>query len=491
MGRNCREEYHSLLKIFGRSPLFLYSSIFVAGIIFAGIFPSGTNYSILFSSTTLIILIVLYYFSFIESMAVRGTKDFSQFLKISLIFSFFALGILSISLNGYYNNIRRNSRIPSLKPYLDTCLISETPKPTGKFMKFPAKSAKYNESILIYLKNDIYSSDYEIGDSLIVSIKSIPLEDKKSKNNFDYTRYLKEKGIYSMAFISGENVIVKKSSDPDIRDRILRLRERSISGLNAKINNPEIHATLVALTTGVKSYLSDDIRKSFSKSGTMHLLAVSGLHVGYIYSVLLLITSIFGNFRFSVFMRSILIIILLWGYALFTGMAPSIERAVLMATIYQIGTIFGKRKNSLNSLSLSALIICIFDPGAVFDIGFQLSYAATLSIILINPFINRLYQTKNPIMKYVWTTVSISTSCQIGTSILTIYYFKFIPVYFMISNLLAIPLSSIIISTTMILVIAGDSGISVLLVPLLKFLVWMLNESMAIISTLPYPVIEF
>jgi competence protein ComEC len=261
--------------------------------------------------------------------------------------------------------------------------------------------------------------------------------------------------------------------------------------LNAKINNPEIHATLVALTTGVKSYLSDDIRKSFSKSGTMHLLAVSGLHVGYIYSVLLLITSIFGNFRFSVFMRSILIIILLWGYALFTGMAPSIERAVLMATIYQIGTIFGKRKNSLNSLSLSALIICIFDPGAVFDIGFQLSYAATLSIILINPFINRLYQTKNPIMKYVWTTVSISTSCQIGTSILTIYYFKFIPVYFMISNLLAIPLSSIIISTTMILVIAGDSGISVLLVPLLKFLVWMLNESMAIISTLPYPVIEF
>jgi competence protein ComEC len=223
----------------------------------------------------------------------------------------------------------------------------------------------------------------------------------------------------------------------------------------------------------------------------MHLLAVSGLHVGFIYSVLLFITSIFGNFTSSVFARSVFVIILLWGYALFTGMAPSIERAVLMATIYQIGTIFGKKRNSLNSLSLSALIICIFDPGAVFDVGFQLSYAATLSIILINPVINKWYQTKNPIMKYIWTTVSISTSCQIGTSILTIYHFKFIPVYFMISNLLAIPLSSVIISTTMILVVAGDSGISVLLVPVLKFLVRMLNESMAIISTLPYPVIEF
>jgi len=491
MGRNCREEYHSLLKNFRSSPLFLYTFIFVAGIIFAGIFPSGTNYSILFSTTTFLILIVLYYLSYIETMAVRGTKDFSQFLKISVIFSFFALGILSITLNGYYNNIRRNSRIPSLKPYLDTCLIAETPKLTGKFMKFPAKSAKYNESILIFIKKDIYCNDYEIGDSLITIIKSIPLEEKKSKKNFDYTRYLKEKGIYSTAFISGGRVIVKKLSKPDIKYRILRFRDRSINIMEKKINNTEIHSTLVALTTGVKTYLSDDIRKSFSKSGTMHLLAVSGLHVGYIYSVLLFITSIFGNFTSSVFARSVFVIILLWGYALFTGMAPSIERAVLMATIYQIGTIFGKKRNSLNSLSLSALIICTFDPGAVFDVGFQLSYAATLSIILINPIINKWYQTKNPVMKYIWTTVSISTSCQIGTSILTIYHFKFIPVYFMISNLLAIPLSSIIISTTMILVVAGDSGISVLLVPVLKFLVRMLNESMAIISTLPYPVIEF
>ncbi len=491
MGKACGEEYHSLLKIFRSSPLFLYSSIFVAGIIFAGIYPSGTNYSIIFSSTTFIFLIGLYYFSFSGTMAARGQKDFIQFLRTSLIISFFALGILNISLNGYYDKIRRSSRIPSLKPYLDTCLVSETPKQTGRFMKFTAKSIKYDESILIYVKNELYYGNYEIGDSIIITIKSIPLEEKRSKFNFDYSRYLKEKGIYSTAFISEERVIVNKPTNPAIKNRILRLREKAVNRLFAKIIDPEIHATLVALTTGVKNYLSEDIRKSFAKSGTMHLLAVSGLHVGFIYSILIFITSILGNFRLSVYVRSFVIIIILWGYAIFTGMAPSIERAVLMATIYQIGKIFEKRRNSLNALSFSALIICVFDPGAVFDVGFQLSYLATISIILISPYINKLYQPKNRIIRYIWTTISISASCQIGTSVLTIYYFKFIPVYFMISNLIAIPLCSVIIPGTMVLVVSGDYGVSFLITPLLKFLVQVLNESMRIISTLPYPIIEF
>ena len=486
-----REENRILLKILRSSPLFLYSSIYISGIFFAGFFPLGTNYSILFSTSTVIILVGLYFFSFYETLPEIEYQNNLKFLKVSLVLTFFSIGILNISLKGYYENIRKNSKIDASQSFSGAFLINETPVEQSKFMKFSVKSIKYDESILLYLYKNIYSGKYEIGDTLIITLKPVAIDKTINRNNFDYARYLKKRGIYSTAFVSKDKPILKKCENPGLRLSIIRARERIIEKLYRLIDNAEIHATMVALTTGVKSYLTKDIKKTFSSSGTMHLLAVSGLHVGFIYSIMVFITSIFGNFRYSVIARSLFIVLALWVYALFTGMAPSIERAVIMATVYQIGTLFEKKKNSLNALSLSAFIICIFNPGSVFDAGFQLSYAAVFSIILINPFIATMFKPKIKILKYIWSTISISTSCQIGTSVLTIYYFQFVPVYFMISNLIAIPLSSLIIISTLALVVTLGSGAESFLIPLVKFLIEMLNRSMEIIASLPYSTIDF
>lgn len=491
MGGAGREEYHLLLNILRSSPLFLYSSVYISGIIFAGIFPLGTNYSILFSTSTVIILISLYFFFYNETFPQIEYENNLRFLKVSLILTFFSIGILSISLNGYYENIRKNSKIDSSQSFSGAFLINETPAEQSKFMKFSVKSLKYEESILLYLNKNLYSGKYEIGDTLIITLKPVGIDKTINRNNFDYARYLKKRGIYSTAFVSKDKPVLKKCENPGIRLSIIRSRERIIKNLYRVIDNAEIHATMIALTTGVKSYLTKDIKKTFSSSGTMHLLAVSGLHVGFIYSILIFITSIFGNFRYSVIARSLFIVSVLWVYALFTGMAPSIERAVIMATVYQIGALFEKKKNSLNTLSLSALIICIFAPGAVFDVGFQLSYAAVFSIITINPLFAKMFKPKNRILKYIWSTITISTSCQIGTSVLTIYYFQFIPVYFILSNLIAIPLSSLIILSTLALVVTGGTGSESVLLPVVKFLIEMLNKSMEIIATLPYSTINF
>lgn len=491
MGGAGREEYHLLLNILRSSPLFLYSSIYISGIFFAGFFPLGTNYSILFSTSAVIILVSLYFFSYSETLPKIETENNLKFLKVSLVITFFSIGILSISLNGYYENIRKNSKIDASQSFSGVFIINETPIEQSKFMKFSVKSIKYDESILLYLKKNLYAGKYEVGDTLITTIKTISLEKINNRNNFNYTQYLKKRGIYSTAFVSKDKPILKKCENPDLRLSIVRARERIIEKLYKVIDNAEIHATVIALTIGVKSYLTKDIKKTFSSSGTMHLLAVSGLHVAFIYSIMIFISSIFGNFRYSVIARSLFIVLMLWVYALFTGMAPSIERAVIMATVYQIGTIFEKKKNSLNALSLSALIICIFNPGSVFDVGFQLSYAAVFSIIIINPFIVRMFKPKNKILIYIWSTISISTSCQIGTSVLTIYYFKFVPVYFMLSNLIAIPLSSFIIISTLALVVTGGSGAEYFLVPLVKFLIVILNKSMEIIASLPCSTIDF
>lgn len=486
-----REEYHLLLNILRSSPLFLYSLAYISGILFAGIFPPGVNYSILFSTSTVIILVGLYFYSYNETLPEIEFENYLKFLKVSLVLTFFSVGTLAISLNGYYENIRKNSKITVFQSFSGAFLINETPVEQSKFMKFSVKSIKFNESILLYLNKNLYSGKYEIGDTLITAFKPIALKKANKRDNFDYARFLKKRGIYSTAFLSKKEPVLKKSDNIDLRLSIVRARERTIKSLYKVINNAEIHATMIALTTGVKSYLTKDIKKTFSSSGTMHLLAVSGLHVGFIYSIMIFITSIFGKFRYSLIARSLFIISVLWAYAFFTGMAPSIERAVIMATVYEIGTIFEKKKNSLNALSLSALIICTFDPGSVFDVGFQLSYAAVFSIIIINPFFAQMYNPRNRIIKYIWSTISISTSCQIGTSVLTIYYFKFIPVYFMISNLIAVPLSSLIIIFTITLVFTLGTGAESFIVPLLKFLIEILNKSMAIIASLPYSTIDF
>lgn len=491
MGGAGREEYHLLLNILRSSPLFLYSSVYVSGIFFAGFFPLDTNYSILFSISTVIILVALYFFSYKETLPEIESKNHLKFLKVSIVLTFFSIGILNNSLNGYYENIHKSSKINTTQSFSEAFLINETPLEQSKFMKFSVKFIKYDESILLYLNKNLYSGKCEIGDTLIITLKPVAIDKTINRNNFDYAKYLKKRGIYSTAFVSREKPILKKNIKPNLRLSIIRARERTIEKLYKIIDNAEIHATMIALTTGVKSYLTKDIKKTFSSSGTMHLLAVSGLHVGFIYSIMIFISLIFGNFRYSVIARSLFIISMLWAYAIFTGMAPSIERAVIMATVYQIGVLFEKKRNSLNALSISALIICIFNPGAVFDVGFQLSYAAVFSIIIINPFIGALLKPKNKILKYIWSTISISTSCQIGTSFLTVYYFKFIPVYFMLSNLIAIPLSSLIIISTLLLVVTGGSGAESILLPLVKFFIEILNKSMEIIASLPYSTIDF
>ena len=203
------------------------------------------------------------------------------------------------------------------------------------------------------------------------------------------------------------------------------------------------NSLLEALTMGEKGDIPIELKRSYRLSGAMHLLALSGLHVGFIYGIL---RSTLGFIPFKI--RGAMIIAFLLFYAIFSGASPSICRAVLMASIYEAGSILGREKHGLNSLSLSALIICCTDPQAPSTISFQLSYSAMLGIFLVHPAMERVIRriTFSRTARKIWGATTLSISCQIFTVPLTLYYFGNFPLVSLLTNILTMPAISAVMT---------------------------------------------
>lgn len=216
---------------------------------------------------------------------------------------------------------------------------------------------------------------------------------------------------------------------------------RLLDGLTGDGNAAEV-AIAKALAIGDKTMIDSALRNQYKASGAMHLLALSGLHVGVVYAFLRAVLSIIGNSPAARIIKSIAVLTVLWAFAFVSGLSSSICRAVTMITVYEAGSFIGAGRDMLHSLAISALLICIVDPDAPFGIGFQHSYSAVLGIHFIFPRLKALLNYRTPLLGYIWNTLCLSISCQAATAPLSYLYFGTFPKYFMVTNLLAIPLSS-------------------------------------------------
>jgi competence protein ComEC len=198
-----------------------------------------------------------------------------------------------------------------------------------------------------------------------------------------------------------------------------------------------------ALAIGDKSMIDAALKSKYKASGAMHLLALSGLHVGVVYTFLKAFMAFLGNSLAAKTAKRVVILTTLWGFALVSGLSSSICRAVTMITIYEAGSFLGADRNMLRSLAISALLICLFNPDAPFGIGFQLSYSAVVGIYFLFPRLKSLLNYRSPLLGYIWNTLCLSISCQAATAPLAFLYFGTFPKYFMVTNLLAIPLGSV------------------------------------------------
>ena len=249
--------------------------------------------------------------------------------------------------------------------------------------------------------------------------------------------------------------------------------------------NEDTGGIIKALLTGNREDIPQDIAQDFRDSGASHILALSGLHLGIIYAIIVKILTLAGNSPAMRRAKSVLTILICGFYTLATGAGASITRAFLFITLNEIGKMTG-RPTSLKAVLAAALLIHLtFDPDAVSEVGFQLSYAAIFGIAYIFPWLRGLWKNDWRGLTWIWESIAVSISCQITTGPLAYHYFGTFPQYFLLTNLIAVPLAGIIIPAALLVtVLTAMGGCPPFLVSATEWLVSTMTQSLEIIATM-------
>lgn len=359
------------------------------------------------------------------------------------------------------------------------------------------KTISYSDSLgtiltkgkaMLYLQKDTLSSQLRRNDLLLVYTKFEKPSVQGNPEEFDFGKYLFRKGFGATAYVSSKNwrkvgqnaQFSVKNLAEDCRSYLLDIYKK------CHISDNEF-GILAALTLGYKDALTPELRESFSTTGAMHVLAVSGLHVGIIYMILGLLFGFLRKSRRQVIWKNIIIILFLVAYAFITGLSPSVSRATLMFSLMALGNAIGRKSQIYNTIFFSAFVLLLLNPNYLFDVGFQLSYSAVLAIVFFQPKLVALWQPKNRLLRWAWELICVSLVAQIGTAPFSIYYFHQFPTYFLLSNFVVIPAASVIIYAAVLLLVF--SSVPFLNVALAFFLKWVLKIMYFLISgieQLPY-----
>jgi len=346
---------------------------------------------------------------------------------------------------------------------------------------------------ILYIQKDSTAGKLLYGDRLLIETKFTAPEKVQNPDGFDFAAYLKRQGVGATSYISaqswqlmGNNPVFSIFREADkSRDLLLKIYRKF------KIEGTEF-AVLAAITLGYTDALDPDLRASYSASGAMHILAVSGLHVGVVYFVLGFLFGFLNKTQRQKVLKTVLITLLLWVYAFLTGLSPSVLRASIMFTFVALATCFERKSQIYNTIFMSAFFMLVYNPNFIFNVGFQLSYSAVLSIIFFQPIVVKLFKPNNKISRFSWNIFSVSIAAQFGTTPFTLYYFHQFPNYFLITNLVAIPLSSIIIYLAIgLLIVSFIPYLSLAVAFVLKWLLWLLNFLIIGIQNLPFSVSFF
>ncbi|MFI8379212.1 ComEC/Rec2 family competence protein [Leeuwenhoekiella sp. NPDC079379] len=351
----------------------------------------------------------------------------------------------------------------------------------GKYVARLNQSDSVYTSGLVLLNvtkdSTVKHSKLQVDDRIYINQKLEKLTPARNPYQFDYSAYLNRKHIYAQITTSSKEVVCLKNQKITLKGYAAKSR----SYLQQKLAKYKFHkdsrAVLNALLLGQRQELSSDLQESYSNVGVIHILAVSGLHVGILMLIIQFLLKPLGNYKSSRILRCILIITLIWAFALFTGLSPSVLRAATMFSFIQIGLLLNQRQASLNALIISAFLLILINPVLIYEVGFQLSYAAVFFIIWLYPKFEKLWQPKNKFLKYYWQLIVVSITAQIGVLPLSLFYFHQFPGLFLVANMIILPvLGVLLIFGIIILLLAGLNMLPGSLASAYDFLLTVLNS---------------
>lgn len=338
-----------------------------------------------------------------------------------------------------------------------------------------------------YVPKDSASALLNPGDRLVFRGRPESPVTDWDKLDFDYAAYLYNKGVSGTLYIPARNWI--RSGQParlTLKDRALRLRRRLLDRYGEWGFSEKALGVVSALTVGSKDALPDELKEHFRVSGASHVLAVSGLHVGIMYAFLVFLFPPFMNVGRWRWLREASVLTILWSYSFIIGMPLSIVRSLVMFTLLSLGRLLERDGASLNSLAVAAVAILAFNPYGIYDAGFQLSFAAVLFILLLQPYISKILHPKTAAGKYVWDILSVSLAAQAGTLPLTLMLFGGFPAWFLLTNLMVIPLTFVMVCTALVLLMLCWIPLArMVLVGVLNSLVWTVDALLGWIANLP------
>ncbi|MGY0391709.1 ComEC/Rec2 family competence protein [Bizionia sp. KMM 8389] len=328
--------------------------------------------------------------------------------------------------------------------------ITEHLKPNNYYQRYTAKleyinNLKVSGNILLTVNKENQQKTYTVDDKLITYGKLSALHDPLNPYQFNYKSYLENHQIYAELKASPEQLTViptNKQSIYGFADNIRRNLNRKLVKYN--FSESEL-AVINALLLGQKQSINKDLYTDYVQAGAIHILAISGLHIGIILLILKWLLKPLILTKNGHYIKAIIILIILWSYAVIAGLSPSILRAVTMFSLITIGMYLKHLSNIYNTLAISAFLLLIINPLLLIEVGFQLSYLAVIGIVAINPLLFKVLKTRYRLLNKFITLITVSLSAQLAILPLSLYYFHQFPGLFLITNVVIIPLLGFIL----------------------------------------------
>ena len=348
-----------------------------------------------------------------------------------------------------------------------------------------------NGKILAYVAKQSHVSDWKYGDHLLIKGSPSELRPPSNPGEFDFKRFLTFKNIYHQHSIRTENIKwIAPAESKSVFYYSHQARAWATEKIYTYIHGAQEQAIAMALILGVTDGIDNEVLNAYAASGAMHVLAVSGMHVGIIYVIILFLLKPLHRYAWGQWIIAIISLICLWIFAFVTGLTPSVLRAVVMFSFIVAAKPFNRGTNIYNTLTASAFVLLIYNPFLIMSVGFQLSYLAVLGIVYLNKPVYNLWEVNSRVGDWIWQITCISLVAQAATFSLGLLYFHQFPVYFLISNLFVIPISTgVLLMGILLLAVSFIEPVAAGVGHLTEWAIQLLNWTVFKTEQLPYSLI--
>jgi len=401
--------------------------------------------------------------------------------------SLFVLGTCLVSISDLKNQPPKEETAEPFFEDVFLCRIDESPVQKSRTSLGNAVLIAKMDSLrhwspmkrkaLVYFKDDSLCKSLAYGDLILISGALQTIAGPPNPYMFNYRQYLHNRQIIYQVFLKpGRWHLVGKAVSNPVRRWAEKCREEFLETFRKFKVEGQDFALVSALLLGSKDFLEKDIIQEFSHAGVIHVLSVSGLHVGIMYVVADKMLFFLKRGRKSRKLHHILIQVCIWAYAFITGLPSSVVRAALMFSLIAAGKMFKRSSESYNILAVAAFFQLWINPYEITQVGFQLSYLAVLGIFAFYKPLNELINPFNKLFSWIWSILAVSMAAQLATFPLACHYFNMFPVYFLITNLIVVPLAAVVTYFAVSLLVVGAAGLT------FEWLAWPLKWSLRFMS---------